>query len=249
MKKNSGMTIVEILISICIIAIVLALLFNMLIQVRNEDVSNTIQSNFLMNQSLFIKEIEEDIINYGIKSVSSCNLSEANITTDLLNAEYQSKFKCIKFEYTADYTEDNIGFLTIYNTYTEYEKEGSKYIGKENSAKWMIQYVRGSYKKYLSVSNTPDYSSWKNATQDMKELPSEVDLSDNPYLLYTAADGNTINAGALVVPIVNAEGEHYDINLSFTFNGNNTFKCISKKESLLSCRCSSDPALCQKTYN
>lgn len=248
-RKENGMTIVEILISICIIAIVIALLFNMLIQIRNEDVSNTVQSNFVMNQSTFIKEIEEDIVNYGIKNISSCSLAEANITTDLLNTGYETKFKCIKFEYAADYIEDNIGFLMLYNTYTEYEKNGNNYKGLEDSAKWMIQYVRGHYTRKIGATNTPDYTSWKNSTQDMKEMPSEVDLGENPYLIYTAAGGVTINAGSLVVPIINAEGEHYDINLSFTFKGNDYFNCKTTNAKLLQCKCTSGDALCQKTYN
>ena len=61
MRKQNGTTIMEILISVIIIAIVMGLLFTLLIQVRNEDKSNQIQSNFVINQSTMIKEIEEDI--------------------------------------------------------------------------------------------------------------------------------------------------------------------------------------------
>ena len=75
MKKNSGMTIIEIILSICIIAIVLVLLFTMLIQVRHQDDNNNIQSNFIINQSTFIKAVEEDTVNYGVKSIGSCTFS------------------------------------------------------------------------------------------------------------------------------------------------------------------------------
>ena len=51
MKKQNGMTIIEVLLSVVIIGIVLLLLFSLLIQVRNEDNENNIQSNFIINQS------------------------------------------------------------------------------------------------------------------------------------------------------------------------------------------------------
>ena len=70
-RKKNGMTIVEILISVLLISIVVALLFNMLIQIRNEDVDNTIQSNFLLSQAMFTKTIEEDAVNYGVNKVST----------------------------------------------------------------------------------------------------------------------------------------------------------------------------------
>lgn len=247
MKNNKGMTIIEILISICIISIVVLLLFNMLIQVRNEDVSNQIQSNFVINQSTFIKELEEDIINYGVKSVSSCSLQEANISSELLNKGYENKFKCIKFEYAADYTSDNTAFLMIYNTYARFDVENGEYKGRDDSARWMVQYVRGHYRKYNG--DRPDLTSWRNATQLMKEYPSEVVLNDKPYISYTAGAGNTQNAASIVIPIANAEGEHYDINLSYIYQGNNNFKCKTTNPNMLECRCQNEAALCQITYN
>ena len=47
----------------------MGLLFTLLIQVRNEDTSNQIQSNFVINQATIIKEVQEDIVNYGVKSI------------------------------------------------------------------------------------------------------------------------------------------------------------------------------------
>ena len=79
-RKENGLTIVEILISILIIAIVVALLFNMLIQVRSEDVENSIQSEFLLSQATFVKAVEEDAVNYGVRRVSPCSLSDAGIS-------------------------------------------------------------------------------------------------------------------------------------------------------------------------
>ena len=126
-KYNRGMSIVEILISICIISIVLALLFTLLIQVRHEDTDNNIQSNFIINQSTYIKTIEEDIVNYGIKSVENCTLADANIREDTVAKGQQDNIKCIKIVYAADYLKDNIGFIFVYNHYRSYDVENGNY--------------------------------------------------------------------------------------------------------------------------
>lgn len=241
-KYNKGMSIVEILISICIISIVLALLFTLLIQVRHEDTDNNIQSNFIINQSTYIKTIEEDIVNYGIKSVENCTLADANIREDTVAKGQQDNIKCIKIVYAADYLKENIGFIFIYNHYRSYDVENGNYIGKD--ASWVIQYMRGSYN---CKNGQAQRSTWKSPNPVMKEIPSEVDMSLEPYVLYTAAAGaNTYNAASIVLPIVNLDGEHYDINLSYTFKDNKTFKCDNTGK--IKCICQSGASLCNQTY-
>lgn len=245
MRKQNGTTIMEILISVIIIAIVMALLFTLLIQVRNEDKSNQIQSNFVINQSTMIKEIEEDIINYGVKRVSECDLSDANINQSVLNQTYQSDFKCIMLEYAGDYIEDNIGFVMLYNTFAKYDIENGEYKGKSDSAKWMIQYTRGRYEKRDKLG-IPDKQSWRPATQFMKEYPGYVSAEEKISVYYTLAS-NSWNAASINIPIVNGDGEHYDINLAFTFNGTDNFKCLSKDANKVACLCDGG-ILCNKTY-
>lgn len=262
-RKKNGMTIIEILVSILIITIVVALLFNMLIQIRNEDVDNNIQSDFLLSQATFVKAIEEDAINYGVRRVSPCSLSEAAISVELLNPGYENNFKCIKLEYAADYTYDNIGFLMIYNTFEKFDVVNGKYQGIQDTSSWMIQYIRGHYKFDRTQTeigspkyniNNPDISSWETLTQSMRSLPSDVDMSQKSYLSYTAASAsiiggmiNNYNAANLVVPIVDINGEHYDINVAFTFVGNQNFKCKANNPNMLECRCKSNNNLCQIT--
>ncbi len=247
MRKKNGITIIEILISIIIIAIVMGLLFTLLIQVRNEDTSNQIQSNFVINQATIIKEVQEDIVNYGVKSISKCTLGEANISNSVLNQGHESKFKCIKIEYEANYISDNIGFLMLYNTYARYDVENGEYKGQSDSARWMIQYIRGNYTKYQTASGRPVLTSWKNATQIMKDYPADINTNDGAYVSYRIASG-AWNAASIVIPIVNGDGEHYDINLGFTFYGENNFKCRSDDKNKLDCRCDGVTQLCQKTY-
>ena len=88
---NKGMTITELLVSICIISIVLLLLFSLLIQVRSEDNKSSIQSNFIIDQSTMIKAIEEDVTDYGVKRVSACTLSEQGIDNSIIVSGYEDK--------------------------------------------------------------------------------------------------------------------------------------------------------------
>ncbi len=247
MKKNQkGVTTVEILVSICIIAIVLVLLFSLLSQVHHEDEDNAVQSNFILNQSTFIRLLEEDIVNYGVESISPCTLSEANIATNTIATGYEDKYKCIRITYAADYIKDKIGYLLIYNYYRTYEGVGESYKGTNNS--WMISYMRGSYQKCDVVTNRPISSSFKSETSTMREIPSEVILDDVPYVMYTAMSSG-INAASMVIPIQNEKGDHYDLNLSFTFQGNDHFACDNSKPNRLECKCLSSDGMCNETYH
>lgn len=248
-KYNRGATIVEILISVAIIGIILLLLFSMLLQVRNEDKNNNIQSNFIINQSTFIKAIEEDITNYGVRAVSSCTFADVNINSSTVVTGDEENFKCIRIEYAADYLKDKVGYLIIYNFYSKYEVKDGKNVGIE--PKWMIKYERGYYER--CNSGKPVKSSWHEEVTIMKEMPEEVNMNNDPYVLYTAQSGTNINAGSIVLPLETLSGEHYDINLGVTFKGNQNFSCkantnASQKNKLL-CNCKSSLTLCEPTYN
>lgn len=244
-KYNKGVTIIEIIISVAIISIVLILMFTLLISIRHEDTSNNVQSNFVINQASFVKTIEEDIISYGVKSISPCTLADVNITSTVRSG-YEDKYTCLRIEYNADYIKDKIGFLMIYNYYTKYEKQGDTVVGTESE--WMIQYVRGSYEKCIK-GQEPTRSTWKNKTTIMRSMPEEVDLNQVPYVLYTVLNEPLTNAASLVIPIVTLDGIHYDFNLSFTFKGNNSFICDNYNSKKLKCNCQGDNKLCENTYN
>lgn len=257
-KNNKGMTIVEILVSVCIISLVLTLLFSLLIQVKEEENNNDIQSNFLLNQSTFITQIEEDIVNYGVKAVSACGQNATGSSDDinyLANGENGNNFYCIKIYYAADYLKDNIGIIQVINYYQKYKVVDGVIVHDENSEPvWSIRYQRGSYGK-CDKNDVPIWDSWKfNGVRIMKDMPSQIDLSSIPYMKYTVST-NKMNAASLVIPIANLEGEHYDINLSFTFNqpvsketnGKDVnFICVEDSKTL-NCKCVGDEGECNKT--
>ena len=244
---NKGMSITELLVSICIISIVLLLLFSLLIQVRNEDRKSSIQSNFVINQSTFIKTIEEDVADYGVKRISPCTLSEMGIDNSIIVDGYEDKYKCVRIEYKKDFLKSNIAFLSIYNYYTKYNYDDSKYVGTDETS-WMISYKRGYYTE-TKPEGTINYQSFKSESSIMKELPEEVDLSDAITLNFSALSDN-INAASLVFPVVNLAGEHYDVNIGFTYMGNNLFKCKRNDNgnNKLICNCNSSSSLCNELY-
>ena len=217
---NKGVTIVEILLSIIIIGIVLLILFNMLSNVRNEDEKNQIQSQYVVNQSLIVQAIEEDIVNYGVTSVSECSIYNIDLSASNINQKYRNNFKCLRINYSADYLTDNIGILMIYNYYNTYDPL-KNYKGSEST--WMTRYIRGHYEGSEIKDN------WKTLNTVSNNLPDEVVLEGNIVVKYTnmVLDTNNSNAVSINVPIMNKTGEHYDINLSFLYT--NTFTCTGEK--------------------
>lgn len=222
-NNNHGVTTIEILISICIIGMVLLFLFNMFIQVRKEDEENNIQSTFLINQSTFIKRIEEDIANYGLVGISSCgnDFSDSLVTQAAFDAN--AGYHCIRFEYGKGYIKDRIGYLVVYKYYTKYAKNDNG-VFEYSEPQWMIKYSRGYYRS--CGPNPGVYEYWEETSFLGKEIPAEITLGQGSYARYTYATGaNLLNAATIVLPIIDESGAHYDINLAFTFNSGANFYC------------------------
>lgn len=241
-NSNKGMTIIEVLISVCIIAIVLILLFSLLLQVRAEDRDNNIQSNFILNQSIMIKTVEEDIIDLGLKSISECSVSEILPEREKgYLFENENNSYCIQFVYGEDDITDSYGYLMLYKYKMKWKVEDGKEVfdnDADNNAPWMIRYQRGNYDfkktELASISEFQGLKSKKNfneKTSVMKELPGNI-ITDGhkPYVKLTNYSGIK-NSGLLVLPIVTDMGEHYDIDISFTY-ASNLFSCHIKANDL-----------------
>ncbi len=112
MKNNKGMTLIEIIISIVLISIVLIFIFALLINVRNINEESTINTTYLMNKALVIKDIEEDLQkNSNTKiSINSCDIKNT------FYSEYQKEEndKDLCFSFIFDEEESNISYLAIY---------------------------------------------------------------------------------------------------------------------------------------
>ena len=77
--NNKGVTLVEIIISIALISIVLIFLFSLLISVKDLNNNSQTNSTYLINKSLIIKTIEDDILKNNSEEilVSGCDIQNA----------------------------------------------------------------------------------------------------------------------------------------------------------------------------
>ena len=89
----------EVLMSIIIISMVVALLFVLFMQIKREDDENQITSTFVINQTMFTKKIEEDVLKYGISSIDTCDYTDLNLSQDSVVLHEANNFKCIKLTY------------------------------------------------------------------------------------------------------------------------------------------------------
>lgn len=137
--NKKGITLVEIIISVSLISIVLLFLFNLLIQVNNENSDNEVKSSYLVNQATFIKQIEEDFLEYEFKSgSSSCTVIKSSGTTSkdklYLPKKKNNNIKCLKFIFGD--TTYSYAYLFLY------EREDNKTI---------LSYYRGDFKQSVEL--------------------------------------------------------------------------------------------------
>ena len=194
--NNKGITLVEIIISVALISIVLVFLFNLLIQVNNENSDNEVRSSYLVNQATFIKQIEEDFIEQILSLGETCTSSDfAESETE--NKLYLPKIyndsvslsgtniniKCLKFTY-----EDNHkSYLFLYK-----RKDGTSY-------KTILSYYNGDFKQSVELE---DFN-WNDNLTPICNKCNVVTTSElSTYKVYS-------------LPIIGPDYKDYSINLSY----------------------------------
>lgn len=78
--NNKGTTLIEVMVSVALIAIVMIFMFNLLVDLKNEESLSSKKSNDALNRSAIIHLIQNDIISKGIHTILFCN--DANDTCD-----------------------------------------------------------------------------------------------------------------------------------------------------------------------
>ncbi len=187
--NNKGITLVEIIVSVALISVVLIFLFYMLIQVNNENADNELRSSYLVNQASFIKQIEEDFIDYKLESITNeCDIEKnsGETTKDTLylaNINNTSEVKCLKFIY-----EDSLidyGYLFLY------QREVN-----ENLLPTLSYYRGDGFRQSVELE---DYT-WDESTSATSDTDTFSDCS-----LFTAS-----------IPIIGPDNNDYSINLSYS---------------------------------
>ena len=98
--NKKGITLVEIIISIVLISIVLIFLFSLLITVKDINDESEVNSTYLINKSLILKNIESDLDKADSVSLSSCDIKDFYSSYEVggLDVKFRAN-NCLQFEY------------------------------------------------------------------------------------------------------------------------------------------------------
>lgn len=195
--NNKGVTLVEIIISVALISIVLIFLFNLLIQVNNENSDNEVRASYLVNQSTFIKQIEEDFLDFNFSSGGECSSDGVSLNASSgdtsANTIYlprwngTTNYKCLTFRFS-DY--DNKGYT--YAHLFLYQRTDAT---NEKGYVTILSYYRGDFKQSVELE--------------------DFDWDINNYEVDIPPTNGTNGMYAYSLPIIGPDYNDYSINLSY----------------------------------
>lgn len=235
--NNKGMTLVEIIISIALISIVLLFMFSLLINVNDMNISSNINSTYLVNKALIIKNIEEDIRDankieiYGCKNedtgqegIRSFYTSYGHATNYFYNASgvEESTLKanmCLEFHLTKNGV-DEISYLGIYY-YKAREFYVISYINPTQNIKatrelpdYIDYNVEGDKLKFINGSSAKyifKYSYLSNiSTSTTLSKKYDALIIGGVSLSSTAS---STRFAVISIPIIGSDGKDYTINI------------------------------------
>ncbi len=196
--NKKGMTLVEIIISIALISIVLVFLFSLLVTVNDMNDEADINSTYLINKSLILRNIEDDLSKANKVNISTtCTNGEIDGIQSFYSSynvsEYEIKYQaseCIQFEYTINDGENDIkstAYLAIY-----YYQPKEEYV---------ISYIHGNTK---ATRILPEFEKY-NVNQ------TNGKIKENFEIKYETQN----NFHKITVPIIGNDGKDYSILISY----------------------------------
>lgn len=225
MKLNKkGMTLVEIIISIALISIVLIFLFSLLVDVKDMNDEASINSDYLINKALILKNIEEDLDKATTElKINTCNIhtfytnypdeeafesgipdyfikedENINDNTTLNIVQKRLASECISFKFN----DNDIAHLGIY-----YYKNKNSYV---------ISYIHGNTK---ATRLLPEFEKYN--VDDSGNIKSGFEIK------YSNSNGTTnekITSEKILdknifhkieIPIIGSDGKDYSILISY----------------------------------
>ena len=213
MKNNKGMTLVEIIISIALIAIVLLFLFMLLVTVNDINTESEVNSSYLINKSLILKNIEEDLSNAEIQSIKldDCQITDF-YTSYAVPAETEKKAnQCISLTYYNS---------TIQNASTQIGEPA--YIGiyyYSNKSSYVISYIHGTIiaTRLLNdyqVFNVDKDNNWDTSQKNRFKI--EYTNANNVSRKYdNLLSGTTTGFHKITIPIIGPDEKDYSIIISY----------------------------------
>lgn len=236
MKLNKkGMTLVEIIISIALISIVLVFLFSLLVDVKDMNDEASINSDYLINKALILKNIEEDLDKENSVTLNTCEINNFYTTyptidkinggdysyfkqsSDKSNSDVQKRLasECISF----DFGNNDVAHLGIY-----YYKNKDSYV---------ISYIHGNTKatrllpefdKYNVDSNGNIRAGFKikysksDQTSECILNSGNNKLTDDEENIKCTFASKTLVDGKfhkIEIPIIGSDGKDYSIIISY----------------------------------
>lgn len=206
--NKKGMTLVEIIISIALISIVLIFLFSLLVNVRDINSSSEVNTTYLINKALILKNIEEDLSKReGTEiTVSQCEIKNlySNYNNDddsyFNNNDDNKANECIEFNFGGS----DIAHLGIY-----YYKNKDSYV---------ISYIHDSIK---ATRLLPDFAKF-NVTDGKINFDIKYSNSNNYNCVLTGNNPNcetTTNNDKffhkIEIPIIGDDEKDYSILISY----------------------------------
>lgn len=221
--NKKGMTLVEIIISIALISIVLIFLFSLLVDVKDMNDEASINSDYLINKALMLKNIEEDLdkANTELK-INTCEINDFYTTyptietinggdysyfqqsSDKSDSDVQKRLasECIKF--TFDNDDSKVAHLGIY-----YYKNKNSYV---------ISYIHGNTKATRLLPEFEKYNVKDGKIKD--EFKIKYSNSDNTTDTTNVPITGEMRLGnnifhKIEIPIIGSDGKDYSILISY----------------------------------
>ena len=211
MKNNKGMTLVEIIISIALISIVLLFLFMLLVTVNDINTESEVNSNYLINKSLILKNIEDELSN-----ASSITLSTCDVKNDIFNNYGVSPSPYFTYEGESipqDKLKANKCIKISYNDGSEIAKIGVYYYKNKNS--YVISYIHGTVK---ATRLLPDFEKYNVTGTDLKnDFQIKIgNSSANKCGSNLSGCSNASNVfSTITIPIIGPDEKDYSIIISY----------------------------------
>lgn len=133
-KNNKGMTLIEVIISIALIAIIIIFIMNLFLSVREDEAESKEESLLKSNQALIVKDIHTDFLERELVGIEPCNdTTDRNLVTSLNQSfAINGGSNCLKLIYNKAKGPDNIGYLIYYS------------FGPTNDKTHVVGYRRGN---------------------------------------------------------------------------------------------------------
>ena len=216
MKLNKkGMTLVEIIISIALISIVLIFLFSLLVDVKDMNDEASINSDYLINKALILKNIEEDLDGSDSLTLTTCEINDFYTTYPKMAEvdESNTYFKqddediniikkrlaseCISFDFG-----DNKAYLGIY-----YYKNKNSYV---------ISYIHGDTK---ATRLLPEFEKYNVDDSGNIKYGFEIKYSNSNGTTNVQITRETKLENGIFhkieIPIIGSDGKDYSILISY----------------------------------